>query len=621
MADNVPVTPGTGATIATDDVSGIQFQKVKLDAGGDGLTVPVIAGQQAMAASLPVVLASDQTALSISSHAVTNAGTFAVQADVTKVAGTATDVNSGTKSAGTLRVVLATDQPQLTNKLLVTPDANSAVNVAQINGVTPLMGNGVTGTGSQRVTIASDNTAFAVNSTLSAETTKVIGTIRIASGGVASGSIASGAIASGAVASGAFASGALASGSIAAGAVAAGATSFVKLEDVASADADAGVPAMAVRKASPANTSGTDGDYEMLQISAGRLWASAVIDTALPAGTNLLGKLGIDQTTVGTTNAVSLAQLGTTTVDSNSGVKSAGTLRVVLATDQPALTNKLLVTPDSVALPANQSVNLNQAAGTALDVNSGTKSAGTIRVVLATDQPALTNKLLVTPDSVALPANQSVNVSQINAVTPLMGNGTTGTGSQRVTIASDNTAFSVNATLAAGTATVGAAFGFSGTATTTVTRPGDTAAYAANDAWADSTSAPTAGGFTLSNMGRVSGGSGVITDIMFISNTDPATLLQGELWIYDSAATATNDNAAFASSDADSLLMVAVVPFTLVSTQAGSGANSYVHVQNLSIGYTCVGTANLRFKVKVKNAYTPANAETLTVRAKFIQTN
>lgn len=39
----------------------------------------------------------------------------------------------------------------------------------------------------------------------------------------------------------------------------------------------------------------------------------------------------------------------------------------------------------------------------------------------------------------ALAANQSVNVSQINAVTPLMGNGATGTGSQRVTIANDNT--------------------------------------------------------------------------------------------------------------------------------------------------------------------------------------
>lgn len=40
----------------------------------------------------------------------------------------------------------------------------------------------------------------------------------------------------------------------------------------------------------------------------------------------------------------------------------------------------------------------------------------------------------------ALTANQSVNVAQINAVTPLMGNGVTGTGSQRGTIASDNSA-------------------------------------------------------------------------------------------------------------------------------------------------------------------------------------
>jgi hypothetical protein len=36
--------------------------------------------------------------------------------------------------------------------------ANSAVNVAQINGVAPSMGNGISGTGVQRVTIASDST-------------------------------------------------------------------------------------------------------------------------------------------------------------------------------------------------------------------------------------------------------------------------------------------------------------------------------------------------------------------------------------------------------------------------------------------------------------------------------
>ncbi len=115
-----------------------------------------------------------------------------------------------------------------------------------------------------------------------------------------------------------------------------------------------------------------------------------------------------------------------------------------LAVDVKALPALVAGTAVIGALTANQSVNNAQVAGTATDVNSGLKSAGTLRVVIATDQPQLTAKLLVTPDSVALPANQSINVSQINAVTPLMGNGVTGTGSARVTIASDNTAFSVN---------------------------------------------------------------------------------------------------------------------------------------------------------------------------------
>ncbi len=83
--------------------------------------------------------------------------------------------------------------------------------------------------------------------------------------------------------------------------------------------------------------------------------------------------------------------------------------------------------------------NVKQVGGTAIDTNSGNKSAGTVRVVLATDQPALTNKLLVTPDSVALPANQSVDVSRMNGVATAMGNGVSGTGVQRVTIASDST--------------------------------------------------------------------------------------------------------------------------------------------------------------------------------------
>ena len=42
MADNVPITAGTGTNIATDDVSGVHYQKTKLDVGGDGVSVPVV---------------------------------------------------------------------------------------------------------------------------------------------------------------------------------------------------------------------------------------------------------------------------------------------------------------------------------------------------------------------------------------------------------------------------------------------------------------------------------------------------------------------------------------------------------------------------------------------------
>jgi hypothetical protein len=55
-----------------------------------------------------------------------------------------------------------------------------------------------------------------------------------------------------------------------------GSSSIGKNEDSAAISGDAGTPAMAIRKATPANTSDTDGDYEILQMSGGRLWVSAL---------------------------------------------------------------------------------------------------------------------------------------------------------------------------------------------------------------------------------------------------------------------------------------------------------------------------------------------------------
>ncbi len=57
------------------------------------------------------------------------------------------------------------------------------------------------------------------------------------------------------------------------------------------------------------------------------------INAALPAGTNLLGKVGLDQTTPGTTNAVAIAQIGSTTVLSGAGAVGTGAQRVAVAQD------------------------------------------------------------------------------------------------------------------------------------------------------------------------------------------------------------------------------------------------------------------------------------------------
>lgn len=65
MADNVAITPGTGTSIRTDQVGSDHYQVIKLDGGGDGVAVPIVAGQQTMAASLPVVIASNQDSLTV----------------------------------------------------------------------------------------------------------------------------------------------------------------------------------------------------------------------------------------------------------------------------------------------------------------------------------------------------------------------------------------------------------------------------------------------------------------------------------------------------------------------------------------------------------------------------
>lgn len=66
MADNIAVTPGSGATVAADEVGGALYQRVKLAVGADGAAADLAPGQATMAASVPVVLASNHSDVKVS---------------------------------------------------------------------------------------------------------------------------------------------------------------------------------------------------------------------------------------------------------------------------------------------------------------------------------------------------------------------------------------------------------------------------------------------------------------------------------------------------------------------------------------------------------------------------
>lgn len=152
---NIVLNSGAGgATLGTDTVGGIDYQKVKVTYSADG--------------SAPVSV--DAT------HGLPN--------NLVQIAGTAVDVNSGGKSAGTQRMVIATDQPSLTNAIPVlqsgtwTVTVNGTVtanqggapwseNLTQVGGAAITLG-AKTSANSIPVVLATDEAALPVSGTVTA---------------------------------------------------------------------------------------------------------------------------------------------------------------------------------------------------------------------------------------------------------------------------------------------------------------------------------------------------------------------------------------------------------------------------------------------------------------------
>jgi heptaprenylglyceryl phosphate synthase len=222
------------------------------------------------------------------------------------------------------------------------------VNLKEINGVVPLMGNGITGTGSQRVTIASDNSPITVaQATASNLNALVVGNISNAGSAVAT--------------------------------------------------AATNVPSVAYNYGFNGTT------WDQLQVD-GSKFLKTVISGALPAGSAVIGHV---------------------------------------ITDSGSVANATLQTQTDTVMVGG--VNVKEINAVPVLMGNGITGTGSQRVTIASDNTAFSvNATLQTQTDTVMVGG--ANIKEINAITPLMGNGVTGTGSLRVTIASDNTAFAVTPT-------------------------------------------------------------------------------------------------------------------------------------------------------------------------------
>lgn len=215
-----------------------------------------------------------------------------------------------------------------------------------------------------------------------------------------------------------------------------------KAEDAAHASTNTGIMALAVRNATVTDLSAgnTDGDYEPLQVSAaGRLWASATIDAALPAGANAIGKLaansGVDIGDVDVTS-VPADPFGANADAASATGSISAKLRFIAGTGIP-VTGTVTVASHAVTNAGTFAV---QDAGTT--AHDGAGAAVNPVAIGAYASAAVPTDVSADTDIVRVWALRSgaVAIQETYAgVLGLAGNGVAGTGVQRVTIASDST--------------------------------------------------------------------------------------------------------------------------------------------------------------------------------------
>jgi hypothetical protein len=156
----------------------------------------------------------------------------------------------------------------------------------------------------------------------------------------------------------------------------------------------------------------------------------------------------------------------------------------------------------------------------------------------------------------------------------------------------------------------------------TITRPANTTQYAAGDV----IDAAAGAGVVFETCASAAGKGGEIFDAILIDSAAPATKLDAELWLFDTAiGTYDNDNVAFSPTDAEMLRWLGVIQFaTGTAFTAGAAANcayhaarTYLpmHFNTLRADTTYPG--GLYGVLVARNTYTPISAEVFTIRLRI----
>lgn len=152
--------------------------------------------------------------------------------------------------------------------------------------------------------------------------------------------------------------------------------------------------------------------------------------------------------------------------------------------------------------------------------------------------------------------------------------------------------------------------------TATLTRPGDTTAYTANDSVANSTGSPTA--LTFSNCARVTGGCGLIRDATLILSGMTTTVAEFHLWVFDTSPTVTADNSAFNPSDGDAANVQCVLMFNAGNMSDGTSNRVYKLV-NAPQMFKTSGALELYGALMTRTGYTPTSGETYQFDLDIVQ--